>query len=119
MSKFSPTKQLTAIIDDWSHYYTGRVQKYFDGTWKGEDTWGGFKAKMVDLAPFNKEIPADVAEKAQKAREDITAGKFHPFTGPIKSRDGKEVAKAGEVMTDEALLKMNYFVEGVEGDLPK
>ncbi len=119
MSKFAPTKQLTAVIDDWSHYYVDRVQKLMDGTWKGEDTWGGFNQEMVDLAPFNKAIPTDVAKKAQKAREDITAGKFHPFTGPIKSRDGKEVAKAGEVMSDKDLLKMNYFVEGVEGDLPK
>ncbi len=119
MSQFAPSKQLTAIIDDWSHYYTDRVGKMLDGSWKGDDTWGGFAEKMVDLAPLNEAIPAATREKAQQLRADMVAGKFHPFTGPIKNRDGVEVAKAGEIISDEALLKMNYFVEGVEGDLPK
>ncbi len=119
MKKFAPTKQLTAIIDDWSHYYTDRVAKALDGSWKGDDTWGGFNKQMVDLAPFNEAIPANIIAKAKQARMDITAGKLHPFTGPITDRSGKVIAKAGEVMNDEALLKMNYFVEGVEGDLPK
>ncbi len=119
MSKFAPTRQLTAIIDDWSHYYTDRVQKFLDGNWKAEDTWGGFDKQMVKLAPFNQAIPAEVAAKAQQALAAITAGKLHPFTGPITDRDGKVIAKAGEVMSDNDLLKMNYFVKGVEGDLPK
>lgn len=119
MSKFAPTRQLTAIIDDWSHYYNDRVAKALDGSWKGEDTWGGFDQKMVDLAPFNEKIPAEVRKKAKQLRADITAGTFHPFTGPITSRDGNVVAKEGEIISDEDLLKMSYFFEGVEGDLPK
>lgn len=119
MSKFAPTKQLTAIIDDWSKYYTDRVEKALNGEWKSEDTWGGFSRDMVDLAPFNKAIPEAVRQKATQMREDITSGKFKPFTGPIKNREGKEIAKTGEVISDKDLLKMNYFVEGVEGDLPK
>lgn len=119
MSKFAPTKQLTAIIDDWSHYYTARVGALLDDKWESKDTWGGFDQEMVDLAPLNKAIPEDLAKKATQARADITAGKLHPFTGPMTDRDGKQVAKAGEILSDEQLLKMNYFVEGVEGDLPK
>ncbi len=119
MSNFAPTKQLTAIIDDWSQYYIDRVGKVLNGNWKSEDTWGGFAQKMVDLAPFNSSIPEDVRQKATKVREDITSGKLKPFTGPIKTREGKEIAKAGEEISDKDLLRMNYFVEGVEGDLPK
>lgn len=119
MSKFAPTKQLTAIIDDWSHYYTDRVAQVLDGSWKGDDMWGGFDKKMVELASFNEAIPEETREKAEQLRKDITAGTFHPFTGPIVDRDGKEVAKVGEIIPDEQLLKMSYFVEGVEGDLPK
>ncbi|MBS9778219.1 MAG: BMP family ABC transporter substrate-binding protein [Gammaproteobacteria bacterium] len=119
MSKFAPTKQLTAIIDDWSHYYNERVAKVLDGGWKGEDTWGGFDKKMVDLAPMNSSIPDDIRDKATKLRADITSGTFHPFTGPIVDRNGKTVAKDGEIISDDHLLKMNYFVDGVEGDLPK
>ncbi len=119
MKKFAPTKQLTAIIDDWSHYYVDRVGKVLDGTWESKDTWGGFAEKMVDLAAFNEQIPAETREKATQVKEAITNKTFHPFTGPITSRDGKVVAKEGEVISDKALLGMNYFVEGVEGNLPK
>lgn len=118
MSKFAPNKHLTAIIDDWSHYYIDRVGKALDGSWKSEDTWGGFDQKMVALAPFNEAIPAATREKATQLLKDITEKKIHPFTGPITSRDGKVMAKDGEVLSDEALLKMNYFIKGVEGDLP-
>ncbi len=119
MKQFAPNKQLTAIIDDWSHYYIDRVNKVMKGEWKSEDTWGGFDQEMVKLAPFNEAIPEATRKAGQQLLADITAKKFHPFTGPIKSRDGKEVAKAGEVIGDKDLLKMNYFIEGVEGDLPK
>lgn len=119
MQQFAPKKQLTAVIDDWSHYYIDRVNKMLAGEWTSTDTWGGFDQKMVELAPFNDAIPADIIAKAKRLRVDITAGTFHPFTGPITARDGKQVAAEGEVISDEQLLKMNYFVEGVEGDLPK
>lgn len=119
MRQFAPSKQLTAIIDDWSSYYIARVNQVLANEWQSTDTWGGFAEKMVDLASFNKEIPEDITAKAQQLRSDISTGKFHPFTGPIQSRDGQVKAKAGEVISDEELLKMNYFVKGVEGDLPK
>ncbi len=119
MSKFAPTKQLTAIIDDWSSYYNARVAAQLDGTWKSEDTWGGFKDKMVDLAPFNKDIDEQTVKLANEARGKFEAGGFNPFIGPLTNRDGQPVAKEGEELSDEQLLKMNYFLEGVEGDLPK
>ncbi|MGY0399393.1 MAG: BMP family ABC transporter substrate-binding protein [Ostreibacterium sp.] len=119
MSKFAPTKQLTAVIDDWSHYYIDTVSKVLDGSWKSESTWGGFDKKMVVLAPFNKAIPSDIVEKAKHIKAMMIKGSFHPFTGPIMSREGKVIAKAGEVIDDEQLLKMHYFVKGVKGSLPK
>ncbi len=119
MSKFAPTKQLTSIIDDWSSYYIGRVQAVLDGTWKSEDMWGGFNKNMVKLAPLNKEISTDIVAKVKKVQADITAGTFNPFTGPITNQQGNEVAKSGEVITDANLLKMNYFLKGIDGKLPK
>ena len=105
MSKSAPTKQLTAIIDDWSHYYTERVEKKLNGNWKNDNTWGRFSKKMVDLAPFNQAITSDVRKKAKQLREEISARKFHPFTGPIFNNKGEKVAKAGQVLSDEYLLK--------------
>jgi simple sugar transport system substrate-binding protein len=54
----------------------------------------------------------------QTRSEQIRDGAFHPFTGPIRTNDGKEVATAGQTLSDEQLGQMNYYVEGVIGKVP-
>ena len=119
MSAFGPNAQLTAIINNWAPYYIARVQAVMDGTWKSGNTWGGFKSGMLKMAPWNKAIPADVVKLAEAARDNIASGKLHPFTGPLNKQDGKPFLKAGEKITDRALSGMNFYVEGIEGTLPK
>ncbi|QIE56204.1 BMP family ABC transporter substrate-binding protein [Pikeienuella piscinae] len=118
MIKFGPTAQLTSIIDNWAPYYIERVQAVMDGTWESTDTWGGIKDGMVVLAPYNDNLPKDVVALAEYARLGIQLGKIHPFAGPINKQDGSEWLAAGETATDEDLLGMNFYVEGIEGALP-
>jgi basic membrane protein A and related proteins len=47
------------------------------------------------------------------------AGHFDVFWGPVKDQSGKLRIAAGENATDEVLLGMNWFVEGVVGTVPK
>lgn len=119
MTGFAPKAQLTAIIDDWDQYYIDRTKAVIDGTWAESDTWGGIKSGMVGFAPYNAAIPADVVAEAEKVRKAIIDGSLHPFAGPVVGQDGKQVIAAGEVLDDGALAGMNYYVEGVEGSLPK
>ncbi|RUM37832.1 MAG: BMP family ABC transporter substrate-binding protein, partial [Desulfobulbus sp.] len=39
--------------------------------------------------------------------------------GPVKDQSGKVVVEAGKSLSDKELLGMNYYVEGVQGDIPK
>jgi len=119
MVKFAPEAQLTAIVDNWDGYYVERTKAVLDGTWKSSDTWGGLDAGMVELAPFNSAIPEDVVAEARAAEKAIAAGTLHPFQGPIKAQDGTLKAEEGEVLSDEVLLGMDWYVEGVQGSLPK
>jgi len=119
MTAFGPKSQLTAIMDNWAPYYVARAKAAMDGTWQSTDTWGGFKAGMVQLAPYNAAIPADVVALAEKARQAIIDGSVHPFAGPVKDQSGKVVVPEGQVASDEMLLGMNFYVEGVEGKLPQ
>ena len=119
MIKFGPNVQLTSIIDNWGPYYVARVKAVMDGTWDSQDTWDGFGPGMVKMAAFSKRIPEDVRAMAAKARDDIGAGKLHPFTGPINKQDGSPWLKAGETASDSDLVGMNFYIEGVEGSLPK
>lgn len=119
MARFAPKAQLTAIIDDWNGYYVKRTEDVMNGTWESADTWGGLDTGMVKMAPYNDAIPADVQEEARAVEEGIKSGALHPFTGPINDQDGKERVAAGETLTDDVLLAMDWYVEGVQGKLPK
>jgi simple sugar transport system substrate-binding protein len=118
MSKYGPNAQLTAVTHQWGDYYTRTVGAALAGTWKPEQVWGGIKEGMIRMAPFNAAVPKDTQELVEKTAADIAAGKFHPFTGPMKDNEGKERLAAGAVMDDATLSKMDYYVEGVQGKLP-
>ncbi len=119
MSKFAPKAQLTAIIDDWAPYYISRVKAVMDGTWSSVDTWDGLKPGMVHMADYGEAVPADVRKAADAVKEGIIAGTLHPFQGPIKNQKGELVMKEGEIIPDSELAGMNWYVEGVEGSIPK
>jgi basic membrane protein A and related proteins len=119
MSKYGPNAHLTAVTHNWGDYYTRTAQAVLDGKWKVEQPWMGIKENVIRMAPFNKAVPQDVQDLVKKTEADIKAGKFHPFTGPIKDNDGKERLAAGKVIDDATLNKMDYYVEGVQGKLPR
>lgn len=119
MKAFGPNAQLTSIIDDWNPYYIKRVKALLDGTWKTGDVWEGIADGTVELAAWSPKIPADVVKLAETARDEIAKGSRHPFTGPINKQDGSPWLKAGEKAPDKDLLGMNFYVQGVEGALPK
>ncbi|MEO8848335.1 MAG: BMP family ABC transporter substrate-binding protein [Casimicrobiaceae bacterium] len=118
MSKYAPHAQLTAVTHVWDAYYTRVAQSMLDGTWKPDHVWGGIKDGMIRMAPFNAAVPQDVRDQMLKAQADIVAGRLHPFTGPLKDNEGKLRLAAGTTISDDALLKMDYYVEGVQGKLP-
>ncbi len=118
MVSFAPESQLTSIIDEWNYYYVDRVQAVLDGTWESQDVWQGIKEGMVEFAPYGPKVPEDVAAAADNVRDAIVAGDLHPFQGPLKNQAGEEVVAEGEVLDDAALLGMDYYLEGVQGQLP-
>jgi len=119
MVKFGPNAQMTAIIDNWGPYYVDRVKAVMDGTWKSTSTWNGIDKGMVKFAPFSDKIPADVQASAAALRDALSAGTTHSFTGPLNKQDGSVWLKDGEVADDGTLAGMNFYVEGIEAELPK
>lgn len=118
MIKFAPNAQLTAIVDNWDPYYIARTKAVIDKSWKSTDTWDGIKPGMVEMAPYTN-MPDDVKKEAEAMEASLSGGKTHAFDGPIKGQDGKELVKAGEHFDDKTLAGMNFYVEGVQGSLPK
>ena len=118
MIRFAPKAQLTAIVDNWSDYYIARTRAVLDGSWKSQDSWGGFSANMVNMAPYTN-LPDEIVAMARETQKKIENGTLHPFAGPIVRQDGSMAAAAGEVLSDEVLLGMNWYVKGIDDRLPQ
>jgi simple sugar transport system substrate-binding protein len=118
MYNFGKATQLTSIIDDWGPYYVRRVGAILDGTWESHDVWHGMVEGNVAMAPYWN-MPYDVAAMAKATEQDITVGRLEPFTGPINKQDGTEWLAEGETADAGTLLGMNFYVEGVDDQLPE
>ena len=119
MSKFAPNANLTSPVWNWGPYYVKTVKTAMAGTWKSEAYWGGMDEAVVDLAPINTKVPADVKKLVDDKKALIKAKKFDVFAGPIKAQDGKMKIPAGAAVTDAQQLSMDWFVAGVEGKIAK
>jgi simple sugar transport system substrate-binding protein len=118
MAEYKPSPRLSAIIDNWAPYYVKRVQAALDGNWTSGHSWGGMPEGEVVIGEITDAVPAEVKAEAEAMIAAITAGTYHPFTGPLNKQDGSAFLAEGEVATDEQLVGMNFYLEGITGDIP-
>jgi simple sugar transport system substrate-binding protein len=119
MIEYAPRPRVSSIIDNWAPYYVARTKAVMDGTWESVDTWDGMDTGMVKIGEITEAVPADVKAEAEAMIAAITAGEYHPFTGPINKQDGSAWLAEGEVADDGTLAGLNFYVEGIEGDIPQ
>ena len=119
MAEYKPSPRVTSIIDNWGPYYIDRVGALLDGTYEQADVWAGIKGGEVLIGEITEAVPADVKAEAEKLRDDIASGAYHPFTGPINKQDGSPWLAEGATAPDGDLLGMNFYVEGITGDIPQ
>jgi len=119
MSKYGPNAHLTAATHHWGDYYVKIVKEVQAGTWKPSSVWGGYKEGMIKLAPLNKKVISDeLADRIRAMEMEMTRGSFHPFTGPVVDQGGKTIVAEGEILTDDQLNQMNYYLQGVVSKIP-
>ena len=116
---------LVMPVWNWGIYYEKLIQGILAGTYKSEDEgeakalnyWWGMSAGVIDLV-YSKHVPIGVKRLAEHMEYDISVGDVHPFFGEIYAQDGTLKNNAGEAMSPEDIMKMDYLVENVEGDIP-
>jgi simple sugar transport system substrate-binding protein len=120
MKKFGPGAHLGSVVAHWGVYYNSVIQQVLDGKWKNDPVWLGIPQKAVDLEDLNTGvIPAKAVQAVAAKRDELHAGKWDVFSGPIKDQSGAEKVPAGKTLTDPELQRINWYVEGVDGSLPK
>lgn len=118
MIEAGPETQLTAIIDTWEAYYIDRVQAVLDGTWEEQNVWHGLEDGILTMAPYTN-MPDEVKELAEETEAAIRSGELVIFEGPINRQDGSVWLEEGEVAEVDELLGLNFYVEGVDDQLPQ
>jgi simple sugar transport system substrate-binding protein len=119
MARFAPKAHLTATTNTWGDFYTRTAQAVAAGTWKTGEVRGGLMEGMVKMSPLNAVVPADVAKLFEEKKAAIISGKLKPFQGPLKDQSGAVKVAAGAQMADKDVHGMNFYVQGVEGTIPK
>jgi basic membrane protein A len=116
MSADAPNAVITSVIWRWSAYYTFLVQSVIDGTFTTAPWYGSLKDKVIDLAPFNKNIPlnTDVFRIIDEERLRIESGEFNVFSGVMETNNGKTIGREGENLTDDEIRnEMNWYYRTV------
>jgi basic membrane protein A len=118
MSRFAPTAQLAAVTADWTGYYVGVARAVSAGTWRPQPMWGGMKEGMVKLDAVSNALPAPVRKELLARERLLIAGKAGPFFGRLVDQSGAVRQERG-ALVDSAIAQMDWFVQGVDGTLPK
>ena len=114
MSKDAPGAVLTSVMWDWSVYYTYAVQSVIDGTWTGENYFGGMADGLVDIAPLSDICAEGTQEAVDAARKQITEEGFNVFDGVIETNDGSTVGEEGSTLSDSDITgNMSWYFKNV------
>jgi basic membrane protein A len=114
MTKDAPESHLTAPIWNWGVYYTKATKEAMDGTWTGENYFGGLAEGFVDISPLSKNVAEGTEEAIEAARKKIIDG-YNVFEGEIKDNQGNVVCAEGQKLTDADITgAMNWYYRNVE-----
>lgn len=86
-----------------------------DGTWEPIFLRCGIADGCMAIAPFGPKVPQEVQDLVMQTKADIESGKIVVFKGPIKDQEGNIKVADGEVLGDDAMGSVDWFVEGVSG----
>lgn len=118
MSAFAPQAHLGSAVINWEPYYTKVVQDTLDGNWQGGNYWWGVKEGAMDLIKVPGTVPEDIRAKVDTVKAGLKDGSFAVWTGPVSNNRGQEVLAVGQVADDAFLRGINFFVNGIEGQVP-
>jgi basic membrane lipoprotein Med (substrate-binding protein (PBP1-ABC) superfamily) len=118
-------QNLVMPVWNWGIFYERMIQRILAGAYQSEgqaeakalNYWWGMSAGVIDLI-CSKHVPVGVQRLVEHMRYDICGGHIEPFYGEIRSQAGetKNIGEAG--MRPEDIMKMDWLVDNVIGEIP-
>lgn len=114
MSKEVPKACLCSVIWNWSAYYTSAVNSIIEGTWNGDNYYGGMSEGLVEVTDLASFCAEGTREKVSEASEAILNGSNNVFDGELKTNTGKVIGTEGKTLDDATITGgIDWYYENV------
>ena len=114
MQKETPDSCLTSVIWNWSAYYTYAVQSIIDGTWDGQNYYGGMAEGLVGITSLAGFCAEGTQEKVDEAKAAILSGSFNVFDGKLETNTGETIGSDGSTLDDATITGgINWYYKNV------
>lgn len=114
MSKEVPESCLCSIIWNWSAFYTATVDSIIEGTWSGENYYGGMSEGLIEITELASFCAEGTQEKVSAASAEILSGKNNVFDGELKTNTGEVIGSAGTTLDDATITgAIDWYYENV------
>ncbi|WP_300459320.1 BMP family ABC transporter substrate-binding protein [Desulfobacula sp.] len=141
MQPYGVDSVVSGQLMNWGGMYAKILEDIHNNTWTNADLWwlakenaailggsetdiinpkfvGELKNAMINSKEFGKISAYDlVLKRYAQMKQGVDV--FDPYTGPIFDNQGNLKIKAGETASKDDLISIMYYVDNVEGTLPK
>jgi len=113
--EFAPEFWITGTGYTLGGTLTWLASTVIDGTWEPIFLRCSLFDGCMALAPFGPLVPQEVQDEVLAVSEQVEDGTIVVFQGPIVDQDGNVKVAEGEVLTDDLMSSVDWFVEGIIG----
>jgi len=119
MTAYGPKAHLASAVINWAPYYIKATKDALEGTWTTGGVWWGVKEGAIDVVSIAEDVPADTKAKVEAIKAGLKDGSFSIWKGPLVDNTGKTILKKDEIADDKFLSGVKFYVNGVDGKVPK
>lgn len=124
VEKNDDRKNIAVPVYHWGALYEELINSIFKGSWKIDESsdkainyWWGLSAGVIDII-YSNSLPTGISKLVELMKNNIAAGVFHPFTGPITDQNDILQIDAHKVMKPEEIITMDWLYNNVIGNIP-
>ena len=118
-------RPLASVCWDWGQQYEQLIRSIRSGGWESDDPanesavsyWWGMSSGVVDLRLADT-VPTGVRKLAEILQRDIRMSLLNPFDQVITDQEGRIHSPEDHWMNPEALMRMSWLCDNVEGRIP-